>query len=129
VSIFGAGRLIRENAVVDVEALSVTQVEGGTVQAYTAVASGVSVLMTLFNGNRGRAFSTSQTDRVTVSGVDDSLRRRDIRLKVVTAPTTMSQYDDAYLAVDSAVPHPAGLGGLLNARITLQCSRLDMPKV
>ena len=128
-SIFGPGRLVVPNAVVDVEAVAITQVEGGTVQTFTAVASNVPVLMTLFSGGRGREFSDAQTDRVTVSGVDASLRRADVRLKVVTAPDTMSQFDGLYLRVESAVAHPAGLGGLLKARTTLQCSRFGLPKV
>ena len=128
-SIFGAGRLIRQNAVVTIQQLVVTQVEGFTVQTFTTLTAGVSVLMSQYNGSRGGRFSDAQTDRVTVSGVDSGLRRRDIRLLVTTAPTSMSQYANTFLRVDSSMPHPAGLGGLLNARTTLQCSRFDLPKV
>ena len=52
-SIFGAGRLLTENAVVTIQQLVVTQVEGGTVQSFTTLASGVSVLMSQYNGSRG----------------------------------------------------------------------------
>ena len=128
-SIFGFGRLIGGTATITVQRLVVTQVEGGTEQTFTNVVTGVRVLMTLQSGARGGRFSDAQTDRVTVAGVDASLRRRDIRLLVTSAPADLSQYNNTFLRVDSSVAHPAGLGGLLKARTELQCSRFDLPKV
>jgi hypothetical protein len=128
--IFGnVSRLIKSNAVVDIEVLTVAQSGGFTVQTFpTALSSNVAVLMTQTTGQRGTSFTDAQTDRVTISGVDTNLQRRDTRIKVITAPVGLEYLEGVYFRVDAGVPHAEGLGGLLGKRITVQCSRFDFPQ-
>jgi hypothetical protein len=127
-SIFGIGRLIDANCTIDVEKYSITQgSDGATMKSYAAATSGVRVLFTLMGGNRDGAFSTeSELEQATVSGVDASLNRNDVRYKV-TAFASRPELVGTYWYVVAAVAHPAGLGGLQPARYTNRVQRRNLP--
>lgn len=120
------GHLLRANVTLDVETPTFS-VTGGTTASWNAVASSVPALITLAGGNRAnQAGGDFQRDQYTVSGVDETLARTDIRLKV----TACADYPDlvgGYLRVDSAVPHAKGQLGLLRKRITLRVSKIQAP--
>lgn len=128
-SIFGPGRLINANAVVDIEAVSSDfDPAGGTVESFpTLVGRGVSVLITQQSGSRSGAYGTdAQMERGTVSGVLDALRSTRTRLKITLFPSRPEMVG-AYLRITAAVAHPRGEGGILKERITAQYERLDLP--
>lgn len=120
-------RLLRANAVVAVEAAA-SNPTGGTVNTWAVVADGVDVLVTQAGGGRDYA-SGLMTDRNTysVAGVDPSLGRPDVRLRVTAVGPGLAALDGRYLAVVSGVVHPAGAGGLLPPRVNLSCVVMETP--
>lgn len=124
--IFGTNRLLTSNCVVDIEK-EAASAAGGTVLTWSVLTSAVDVLVTLTSGTRDfAAGGLTQRDSFVVSGVESTLDRPDTRLKVVTFPDDTTLVG-RYLSVDAVTSHPAGRGGLLAKRITLQCSVLDTP--
>lgn len=124
--IFGPNRLLTSNAVVDVEKGTAAPA-GGTTYTWAAIASGVDVLLSGVGGGRDFASGTAaERTRYLVSGVDPSLNRPDVRLKVVRCPD-LPDLEGRYLAVLSSNHHPAGRGGLIRGRVNLDCSVLELP--
>jgi len=122
------GNLVRSNAVVTVQAVTVAQADGGTVETFsTVVATGVPVLITGMSGSRDAPYGTdAATDRGKLSGVDASLNRLDVRLLVTTAPTDRPEMLGWYLRI-TPVGHPGGQYGLVGQRVTADWSRVEIP--
>jgi len=125
--IFGIGRLIQSNCVVDVQSSTVSIAGGGTVETFAVLAAAVDVLATQFNDEKKGNFRTdAPRSDFTVTGVDPSLNRGDIRLRVVSHES-LPLLVGKYLRINSSTGHPAGEGGLLTARVTLKCTLLSLP--
>lgn len=125
--IFGPNRLLRSNAVVDVEK-GVPAYAGGTTYTWSAVASSVDVLLTQAAGGRELQTGTyNERATYSVAGIAPSLARPDVRLKVTAAGAGLSDLVGRYLSVRSGQPHPAGSGGLLGARVNLTAEVLEVP--
>lgn len=120
------GGLLSTNAVVDVESPTVS-VTGGVTQTWAAATSSVDVLITRASSAREpRTGTDAERDGWAVSGVNDALRFTHTRLKITAFPDR-PEFVGKYLRVESSAAHPKGRGGLLRARITCQCSVLDLP--
>lgn len=120
-------RLLRANATIDVEA-GTPALAGGTQYTWAAVASGVNVLVTTASGNRDLGNGVFNTrDAFKVAGIDPSLNRPDVRLKVVTAVAGLSALVGRYLSVVGGQGHSRGNGGILPARINLDCVVQEVP--
>jgi hypothetical protein len=121
------GRLLRANATVTVQ-YAKSDPTGGTTNIWTAVVSGVDVLVTQAAGGRDLG-AGMMTDRNTfsVAGVHPSLARPDVRLLVTAAGVGLTHLEGRYLSVTSGQTHPAGSGGLLGARVNLQCVVMEAP--
>ena len=119
-------RLLKCNCVVDVEA-GTPSLAGGTQFSWSAVASGVNVLVSQAAG--GRAFGEgtfNQRDTFAVAGVDPSLVRSDVRFKVVTTVPGLAWLVGRYLMPTEGVSHAQGNGGLLPARINRACTLMEV---
>lgn len=127
-SLFGSGRLLDSNCVVDVEAYSTTQADSGaTVETYAAVAKRVLVLFTLQAGGREGGFGTgAEHRRGTIAGTHSSLARSDARYKIVSYPDNPTLVG-TYWRPSGTTDHPKGLGGLLEARYSNPVERVDFP--
>lgn len=125
--IFGANRLIRSNAVVTIERSSPAPA-GGTVVTWSTLKANVDVLVTTVGGTR-EFESGSLNERATcaVSGVEPLLSRPDVRLRVTAVVSGLAWLRGLYLSVRDADVHPRGSGGLLGARVSLNCSVLTVP--
>jgi hypothetical protein len=119
--------IISANATVDVEA-GTPSLSGGTTYTWAAVASGVNVLVTQTQGGRDFANGVyNQRGQYAVAGVDPSLDRSDVRLKVVTAAPGLQWLVGRYLSVAASAGHSRGAGGILPARINLNCVIQEVP--
>jgi hypothetical protein len=124
--IFGMNRLLTSNALIDVESAT-PALAGGTQYTWAAFESAVDVLISDVQAQQD-ARAGVQADVITcaVAGVDPSLTRSGIRLKVVEFPDA-PDLEGRYLAPTSQVRHPGGRGGLLDWRINLRCQTLAVP--
>lgn len=114
-------RLLKCNCVVDVEA-GTPSLAGGTQFSWSAVASGVNVLVTQAAGSRDLVNGVfMQRDTYTVAGNDPSLARSDVRFKIVTADTGYADLVGRYLMPTAGTPHARGNAGILGARINRGC--------
>lgn len=121
-------RIIRTNATVDIESVTVTQgADGGTVETFpTVVASAVPVLISLFAVGRDGSFGTdAHRDRGTLSGSHASLGRSDVRLKVISGPATLGM-DGWYLRVSDPTSHPGGR--MVPPRVQVKWERIELPR-
>ncbi len=113
--------LLTANATVDVEA-GVPALAGGTQFTWSAVSSGVNVLVTQAAGSRDLANGVlMQRNTYTVAGTDPALARSDVRFKVLTADEGYADLVGRYLMPTAGTPHVRGNGGLLGARINRGC--------
>jgi hypothetical protein len=124
--IFGQNRLLTSNAVVDIES-STPAPAGGTQHTWAAFASSVDVLITTVNAAPDYAAGVN-AERVgyKLAGVHVGLMRSGIRIKVTACPD-LPDLVGRYLAPQGVSRHPAGRGGLLAARINLDCTVLQIP--
>lgn len=114
-------RLLKANATVDVEAVA-PALAGGTQFTWSAVSSGVNVLVTQAAGSRDLANGVlMQRNTYTVAGTDPALARSDVRFKLVTADEGYADLVGRYLMPTAGTPHVKGNGGLLGARVNISC--------
>lgn len=121
-------RIIRTNATVDIESVTVTQgADGGTVETFpTVVASAVPVLISLFAVGRDGSFGTDACrDRGTLRGEHTSLGRADVRLKVVSGPATLGMAG-WYLRVSDPTGHPGGR--MVPPTVEVKWERIELPR-
>jgi hypothetical protein len=121
----GFGGLIKQNATVRIESLTITQDQsGGTVEDYATLADDVPVLVTLTSGSRDGRF-TGQNDVLsgTLTGFNAYLDRADIRIYFKTAEdSTIAPAVGSYGYVDSPTAHASGRYLVPGNRYTLAWS-------
>jgi len=121
-------RLLRSNAVVDVQAGTPTPA-AGTQLAWANVAASVDVLVSQVETARDEVNGVLIVRHsCTVAGVHPALARPDIRLRVRQAVEGLTGLVGQYLSVNNpGSSHPKGSAGLVQARINLRCETMVMP--
>ncbi len=123
----GAGILCTDNCVMAAGIEKTGQDSaGGSKQTFDPVATGVSGLLTLFSGNReGDFHGDAERDRATFSSDNSVVGRGDVRWQVTSVlDPSLSNLVGTFWRVDSTAQHPAGRGGLRDARYTVRLSQL-----
>lgn len=127
--IFGRGNPILSNAIVTVAYVSgVTQgPDGGTVETFSNLKTGVPVLITLHAGNRSENFGTdNERWKGTVTGTDFILDRPDARL-IITQHDNIARMVGWTLRVVSSQSHPAAPDDMIPPLVRCSCTKLEMP--
>lgn len=121
----GFGGLVKQNALIRIESLTITQdASGGTVEDYSTLVDDVPVLVTLTSGNRDGRFG-GQNDVLsgTLTGFNSSLDRTDIRIYFKSAEdSTIAPAIGSYAYVDSPTAHASGRYLVPGNRYTLAWS-------
>ena len=120
-------RRLRANCVVTVEKGNPNPA-GGTQITWSTVASGVDVVVSNLQGVRDTAGGTlGFRGTCSVSGRDPSLARPDVRLKVTAAAPGLTWLVGLYLSITGGQTHPRGGAGLVQERVGLSCTILELP--
>lgn len=120
-------RLVRANAVVTVE-VGTASASGGTVLTWSTLKAGVDVIVSRASG--GRDFNSGvYNERLTctVTGRDPEMGRPDVRLRVTAAAKGMTWMVGRYIAVNNAVTYARGGAGLVQERVTVSGTILEVP--
>jgi hypothetical protein len=122
-------RLIRSNAVVTVEAGTAASA-GGTVLTWATAEAGVDVIVSNVSASRDFESGTYNVrGTCTVSGRHPALARPDVRLKVTSAGRGLQWIEGLYLSITGGTPHARGGAGLVQERVTLQATILEIPGI
>ncbi len=120
-------RRIKANAVVTVQASTVSPA-GGTQVTWSTAQAGIDVIISQLQGSRDNQSGTMGfRGTCSVSGRDAMLARPDVRLLVTAAAPGLTWLVGLYLSVSDGQTHPRGGAGLVQARIGLKCSILELP--
>ncbi len=122
-----AGILCTDNVVMTAEVEKTGQdAAGGSFSTFTSVATGVTGLMTQFSGSReGDFHGDAERDRATLTSDNSMVGRGDVRWLVTgVLDSSLENLVGTYWRADSTAQHPAGRGGLRDARYTVRVSQL-----
>lgn len=108
-------RLIKPNAVVRIEVLTVTRdTSGGPVYTWSTVEDNVKVMASGFGGNRDRRYSSDlNTLSGTISGTSSNLGRADVRVYFKSATGNVTDLVGVYARLESTSTHGGTLTRLI----------------